>query len=588
MFDFPNAPTNGQLVQGAAGQIYAWDGAKWKAQMPPGPLSVNQGGTGVNNVAAAPWVELTGDVMTGLLTLSGDPTAAMHAATRQYVDSKSIAFPVTVPQGGTGAVTLPVTVPGGPGAPALTGTVLLGKGTSPIAPDTTTTSTIGSTVYPAANIQMVSGVDGAANTIQMYRATGTLANPGIMMNNLPLGLIQFGGYDGTWWWPSFAQISVFTTEDWTGTKHGTQMSFLITKTGTNSTSAGMTIEGTGTVRLNAAAPSIILNDSSGFNYNSILFRRNNGAADQHDWELFYSSAGDFQIRAVNDAYSAADTGLMIKRAASGVGIGEVSTNGTDFIARHLQVRPSSGSADLTLTGTGCGIYGFQAANGQGRWLMQLGDGSAETGGNVGSAFKIHRYADNGGYLGEVLSIARSDGRMDYSGSLFRIISPNDPFELQSNGGYPRVKHHLVGVRIWTAGPIPNATADFYIQDESAGRSGIIIAGGSGSCWNQSGTWNAISDIATKKDIEPYERGLADLVQLRPVAFKYNGEFGTTDDGEQRYGLIAQEVEPHFPEVINTLERDETEVLGVDSGRLIYAVINSLREIEGRLSALEAR
>ena len=33
------------------------------------------------------WVEKAGDTMTGLLTLSGDPTAALHSATKQYVDA---------------------------------------------------------------------------------------------------------------------------------------------------------------------------------------------------------------------------------------------------------------------------------------------------------------------------------------------------------------------------------------------------------------------------------------------------------------------------------------------------------------------
>jgi len=35
-------------------------------------------------------VSITGDTMTGLLTLSGDPTSALHAATKQYVDSQII------------------------------------------------------------------------------------------------------------------------------------------------------------------------------------------------------------------------------------------------------------------------------------------------------------------------------------------------------------------------------------------------------------------------------------------------------------------------------------------------------------------
>lgn len=35
-----------------------------------------------------PYLPLSGGTMTGALTLSGDPTANLHAATKQYVDSK--------------------------------------------------------------------------------------------------------------------------------------------------------------------------------------------------------------------------------------------------------------------------------------------------------------------------------------------------------------------------------------------------------------------------------------------------------------------------------------------------------------------
>lgn len=335
MFDFPNAPSNGQQVQGSAGQIYAWDGVKWKAQMPPGPLAVNQGGTGVNNVAAAPWVELTGDAMTGLLTLSGDPTAPLHAATRQYVDSKSISFPVTVPQGGTGAVTLPVTIPGGPGPPALTGAFLLGNGTNPVAPDTTTTSTIGGITYPGANIHMVSAVNGATNIFQMWRSAGTLAAPTPIVNGIPLGTFQWGGYDGTWWYPGMAQISVSPTEDWSGTKHGTSMSLYITKTGSNNTFAGMTIDGTGRVTMSdkmtvvGDAPTMMVRAGSG-NYAGIMLRRNNGNADQHDWEILEGNDGTFEIRTINDAYSAANSALRAVRAASGVGVAEIVSDAPKF------------------------------------------------------------------------------------------------------------------------------------------------------------------------------------------------------------------------------------------------------------------
>jgi hypothetical protein len=63
-FDFPNAPTIGQIANG-----YTWDGEKW----------AQSGG--------ANYVMRSGDTMQGPLVLAADPTADMQAATRRYADS---------------------------------------------------------------------------------------------------------------------------------------------------------------------------------------------------------------------------------------------------------------------------------------------------------------------------------------------------------------------------------------------------------------------------------------------------------------------------------------------------------------------
>jgi len=72
-FDFPTSPTIGQLypptVTGGAAQ-YKWDGSAWVAVGSP-----------------ANYLAKSGDIMTGLLTLSGPPTASLHAVTKTYADA---------------------------------------------------------------------------------------------------------------------------------------------------------------------------------------------------------------------------------------------------------------------------------------------------------------------------------------------------------------------------------------------------------------------------------------------------------------------------------------------------------------------
>jgi hypothetical protein len=81
------AGTSSQVLIG--GTTPSW-GAVALASMVSGQLPVANGGTGSSTAAGARTnlgtVNIAGDTMTGLLILSGDPVAALGAATKQYVD----------------------------------------------------------------------------------------------------------------------------------------------------------------------------------------------------------------------------------------------------------------------------------------------------------------------------------------------------------------------------------------------------------------------------------------------------------------------------------------------------------------------
>jgi hypothetical protein len=126
--------------------------------------------------------------------------------------------------------------------------------------------------------------------------------------------------------------------------------------------------------------------------------------------------------------------------------------------------------------------------------------------------------------------------------------------------------------------------------------------GNGACTNTTGTWAAISDVRLKRDIAPYERGLAAITRLNPVSFHFNG-LALPDDGTIHYGLVADEVAEIVPEIVGeidiapedhepgkhgTVEHVPMLVKTVDPGRLIYALINSVKELSARIEALEAR
>jgi hypothetical protein len=84
--------------------------------------------------------------------------------------------------------------------------------------------------------------------------------------------------------------------------------------------------------------------------------------------------------------------------------------------------------------------------------------------------------------------------------------------------------------------------------------------------------------------------LAQVIQLRPVTFGWGAE---VNGPSQNWGLLAQEVEPVMPELVGETSairegEEPVTIKTVDYGRIIFSVINALREISQRLDSIESR
>jgi len=111
-----------------------------------------------------------------------------------------------------------------------------------------------------------------------------------------------------------------------------------------------------------------------------------------------------------------------------------------------------------------------------------------------------------------------------------------------------------------------------------------------------GAWAATSDDRVKRHVEPYRSGLAEICALLPIAFEYNGEGGTADDGVTHYGLSAQATQPIMPELVFEMATPRLDgsidpqllpgQLGTQLGPLLLAACNAIRELAERVTALE--
>ncbi|HEX2634820.1 MAG TPA: tail fiber domain-containing protein [Bradyrhizobium sp.] len=142
--------------------------------------------------------------------------------------------------------------------------------------------------------------------------------------------------------------------------------------------------------------------------------------------------------------------------------------------------------------------------------------------------------------------------------------------------------------------------DFYINGNTAYKPG-------------GGSWTAPSDRELKEaDRRFYAAGLEQVLALTPVVYRYNGRMGLPTDREY-VGLDAQDVEQVMPELVervamhragngaqvararalgqesipDLIEDEHGEYLVVDPSALVYALVNSIRELNERIVQLEA-
>jgi hypothetical protein len=94
---------------------------------------------------------------------------------------------------------------------------------------------------------------------------------------------------------------------------------------------------------------------------------------------------------------------------------------------------------------------------------------------------------------------------------------------------------------------------------------------------------AFSDRRLKSDIQTLENGLEKVEQLRGVTYTRDDNV----DGGQQLGVIAQEVEEVFPQVVLTAD-DERGTKSVDYGRLTGALIEAVKELSAKVKELEGK
>jgi hypothetical protein len=129
-----------------------------------------------------------------------------------------------------------------------------------------------------------------------------------------------------------------------------------------------------------------------------------------------------------------------------------------------------------------------------------------------------------------------------------------------------------------------AVAEFYMGGTTGGGTQLYVrSGGSGGVRLDAGStgWVSASDIRLKDIEKPIENAVENLSSLQTVYYSWKD----SDNKRLHLGLIAQEVEAVFPEIVSESSIDEMK--GVTYTELIPVLVKAIQEQQSQIESLKA-
>ncbi|QIX17314.1 tail fiber domain-containing protein [Burkholderia multivorans] len=279
----------------------------------------------------------------------------------------------------------------------------------------------------------------------------------------------------------------------------------------------------------------------------------------------------------------------------------------------VNVNALNGDANLALnTSAGRSRYVQYSTQQTLRWTHGV-DNGAESGSNSGSNFYFGRHDDSGKWIDNPIAITRATGVVGFSKRpTFGGMTPWDtgnfnPANYLTSAGTPTLNGSLrtTGYLFAGSGANPGAGQGSYFSWNDPQGDGITYiccnrGGGGGGIVlrtvnenntvehgrftiSASGVGTNGSDARLKYGVKTISNALERVRKLRGVIYRYKAT------GEYHYGLVAQEVKPHFPCAVSvTHSTDEhKDLLGVSYNDLIGPLIEAVKELANEVDAIKA-
>jgi hypothetical protein len=304
----------------------------------------------------------------------------------------------------------------------------------------------------------------------------------------------------------------------------------------------------------------------------------------------YDSPFDLRIRASNSD-SAAPIVFDLSNAVEAMRI----TSGGNVLMNTTQNSMTGGFTDTTL------LIKQKADGGAGGGLQIEANGSDNIAffGFDGSAFKIGTsYRSSGSYQPITFSTAGSERLRVTSGGQLVVGGTSSIFQT-SGRGVIEVNGSSNSIFGLAAGGVEkgyvyHSGSSMYLNQSVYGGQLYAVSYGNGVYLATNATsWTSASDERLKDINGTIENAVDKLKTLRAVNFSWKKD----DSKKENLGLIAQEVEKVFPQVVDKnklpskadeVQTDETEYLGVRYQELVPVLIAAIQEQQVQIEELKAK
>jgi len=261
--------------------------------------------------------------------------------------------------------------------------------------------------------------------------------------------------------------------------------------------------------------------------------------------------------------------------------GVANTTGTSntFLGQATGNSTTTGSYNLFAGGGDSGTYGAGQLNTTGAYNTGLGVG----------ALKSNTTASNNTAVG-------------YQAGYSATGTSNTFIGYQTGQGATPITSGTYNVHLgfYTSGSSASVSNEIVISSGSSGgngkgaSTGYINANGGGTYQgNNSTLWSITSDQRLKKNIVDNNDGLDKITQIKVRNFEYRTADEVTDLPKEsviniqgvQLGAIAQELIEVLPDCVKT---ESTGVMSVDASNITWHLINAVKELNAKVTALEAK